>query len=239
MHMKKTLLAAATLLVASHAFANSVEDKIRQTVSQSLEVPVEKVTKAGFGDLYEVVSPQGIAYTDKNASFVIFNGVAIDTATKTNLTEKRTEELSRFDWKDLPLKDAIKVVRGNGSRVIATLEDPNCGFCKRLATEVQKMDNVTIYTFLLPVLGDDSVKKAKSIWCSQDRAKAWNAQMLENTAPTAAGNCDTPIERNQALGRKLRVNGTPAILFQNGTRVPGYMTADKLEVKLSEKVAQK
>jgi thiol:disulfide interchange protein DsbC len=237
--MRNTMLAAAAILIASHSFASTVEEKIKQTVSQSLDIPVEKVSKAGFGDMYEVVTPQGIAYTDKTASVVIFNGVAIESATKTNLTEKRTEELSRFDWKDLPLKDAIKVVRGNGSRVIATVEDPNCGFCKRLAAEVQKMDNVTVYTFLMPVLGDDSVKKSKAIWCSQDRVKAWNAAMLENAAPATNGNCDTPIERNQALGRKLRINGTPAILFQNGTRVPGYMTADKLEMKLSEKVAQR
>jgi thiol:disulfide interchange protein DsbC len=236
--MTKILLAAA-LMVASSSFASTLEEKIKQTVSQSLDIQVEKVSKAGFGDMYEVVTPQGIAYTDKTASVVIFNGVAIESATKANLTEKRTEELARFDWKDLPLKDAIKVVRGNGSRVIATLEDPNCGFCKRLAAEVQKMDNVTVYTFLMPVLGEDSVKKSKSIWCSADRAKAWTTAMTENAAPTAAGNCDTPIERNQALGRKLRVNGTPAILFQNGTRVPGYMTADKLELKLGEKVAQK
>src|SRR5205823_5356218 len=137
-------------------------------------------------------------YTHKTGSFVIFGGTMIDTQTKANLTEHRLEELIGHRFEDFPMNDAIKTVRGNGSRVMVTFEDPNCGFCKKLMQETAKLDNVTIYTFLIPILSPDSEAKSKAIWCSQNPSKTWT-DFMSNNAPlpaAAPATCEVPFERN-------------------------------------------
>jgi len=196
---------------------------------------VEKVMPSSHAGLYEVLTPRGIVYTDKTGSFVSF-GPIVDTATKANLTEKRLQDFSKFVFKDLPFKDAIKTVKGDGSRVIATFEDPNCGFCRKLMTEVEKMNNVTIYTFLVPILGPDSAAKSTALWCAKDQSSAWTGFMSGKAPLPAAptGHCDTPLERNTGLQEKLRITGTPAILFPDNTKTPGYVTADAIEAKFKK-----
>jgi len=126
-------------------------------------------------------------------------------------------------------------VRGNGKRVLATFEDPNCGYCKRLARDLLKLDNVTVYTFLYPILSPDSLEKSKRIWCSTDKAKAWNDWMVDGKAPSGRDDCDTAaIAKNQEFGRKLNISGTPTMFFGNGERVPGAMPLARIEQKLSQ-----
>jgi thiol:disulfide interchange protein DsbC len=234
--MKKVsiaILGMFTILMNVQATESDNELLIRDNLKAILaSEPIEKITKTKFGDLYEVLTPRGIVYTDKSGKFVIFNSVIIDTKDKSNLSEQRIAELSKFKFADLPLADAIKTVNGNGKRILATIEDPNCGFCKKLITELTKLPDTTVYTFLTPILGEDSVIKSKAIWCSTDKSASWINWMRDNNQPEATSTCDTPFERNIALSKKLRVNGTPAILFQSGQRIPGYTTADSIEKKL-------
>src|SRR5690606_22058741 len=120
-----------------------------------------------------------------------------------------------IDFSTLPLKDAITQVRGDGTRHIAVFEDPNCGYCKMLHKTLAQIDNVTIHTFLYPILSPDSHTRSRDIWCAPDAAAAWRSWMLEGKDPAPA-QCETPIESNLALGRKLMVTGTPAIFFKDG-----------------------
>ncbi|MDM5177651.1 DsbC family protein [Massilia sp. DJPM01] len=196
-------------------------------------VPIEKISPSKFGNLLEVVTPRGLVYTDKTGSFVLFDVLAIDTRTQENLTEQRNNELGKFVFADLPLKDAIKTVRGDGSRVIATFEDPNCGYCRKLIGELAKVDNLTVYTFLVPVMAADSATKSTAIMCSPDPAKTWLSHMTDNSALPPVAECATPLERNVALYQKLRLNGTPAILFQSNTKTPGYIPAERIEARLA------
>jgi thiol:disulfide interchange protein DsbC len=158
----------------------------------------------------------------------IFSGNIIDAKTMQNITEKRLLDLTGIKWEDLPLDGAFKTVRGNGKRLLAIFSDPNCPYCKRFEKDLAKVDDVTIYTFLYPILSPDSHEKSKAVWCSADKSKAWSDLMLNGTVPSAAG-CDTPIEKNLALGRKYRVTGTPTLVFANGERVPGVIAADLIE----------
>ncbi|CUI03392.1 DsbC family protein [Massilia antarctica] len=196
-------------------------------------VPIEKISPSKFGTLLEVVTPRGLVYTDKAGSFVLFDVTAIDTRTQENLTEQRNDELGKFVFADLPLKDAIKTVRGDGSRVIATFEDPNCGYCRKLMGELKKVDNLTVYTFLVPVMAADSASKSTAILCSPDPAKIWVEHMTDNSPLPAPAECATSLERNAALFHKLRLNGTPAILFPSNTKSPGYIPAERIEARLA------
>lgn len=214
--------------------AGAGEDSVRKGIEAFIGASaVESITKTPYGGLYEVVLDSGeLIYTDEAVSFIV-DGRVIDTKTRRDMTQARMTELSGIDFKVLPLADAIKQVKGNGSRIVASFEDPNCGYCKRYGQELTQVTDVTIYTFLYPILGDDSTQKSRDIWCAEDKAKAWNEWILENKVPPTA-TCDSAVvDRNVALGRKLRVNGTPTVFVADGRRVGGYVTAAQLEAALA------
>jgi len=194
---------------------------------------VDSVTKTPYGGLYEVRMGNEIVYTDEKAKYV-FVGSIIDIKGSVNFTKQRTDELNRVNFAELPLDAAVKYVKGNGKRVIAIFEDPNCGYCKKFRQTLQGVDNITIYTFMYNILTDDSVTKSRDIWCAPDRSKAWDDWMLNNkAAPTAAANCVTPHEKVLALGKKMRVTGTPTVIFTDGSRLPGMVDVKALEDKLA------
>ena len=225
-------LALASLFVAS---ANADEADIKKAMEAKLGAKVESVTKSGYLGLYEVYSEGNVLYTDEKMTAFIAGGQLIDGKTMENVTEERMRKLTAIKFSELPLDRAIKQVRGDGKRVLATFEDPNCGYCKRLAKDLQKLDYVTIYTFLYPILSEDSIRKSKQIWCSADRAKAWNDWMVEGRAPAGKDDCDTAaITKNQEYGRRLGISGTPTMFFADGERVPGAMPLAKIEQKLGQ-----
>ena len=195
---------------------------------------IDEVRETGMKGLYEVRVGSEIYYTDAGGNYLI-DGHLIDTRRQRNLTQERVDQLTAVAFKDLPFKDAFTIVRGNGARKLAVFEDPNCGYCKRFERDLQKINNITVYLFLYPILSPDSKDKSNAIWCSADRAKAWQDWMVREQ-PTAAAPaaCDTAaVERNYQFGRARQVDGTPTLFFPNNTRVPGAMEAQQVEKMLS------
>ena len=225
-------LALASLWIAA---ANADEADIKKAMEAKLGAKVESVTKSGYLGLYEIYADGNILYTDEKMTAFIAGGQLIEGKTMKNVTEERMRKLTAIKFSELPLERAIKQVRGDGKRVLATFEDPNCGYCKRLAKDLLKLDNVTIYTFLYPILSEDSIRKSKQIWCSADRARAWTDWMVEGRAPAGKDDCDTSaVTKNQEFGRRLNISGTPTIFFADGERVPGAVPLPKIEQKLSQ-----
>ena len=225
------LLVASLWVVA----ANADEAEIKKAMEAKLGAKVESVTKSGYLGLYEIYADGNILYTDEKMTAFIAGGQLIEGKTMKNLTEERMRKLTAIKFSELPLERAIKQVRGDGKRVLATFEDPNCGYCKRLAKDLLKLENVTVYTFLYPILSEDSVRKSKQIWCSADRAKAWNDWMVEGKTPTGKDDCDTTaVGKNQEFGRKLNISGTPTMFFGDGERIPGALPLARIEQKLGQ-----
>jgi thiol:disulfide interchange protein DsbC len=212
------------------------EAAIRETLTARIpDLPkIDEVSSTPIAGVYEVRIGGDVIYSDERGAFLL-QGSLIDTATRTNLTQERLDKLSAIDFASLPLQDAIVWTQGKGTRKVAVFADPLCGFCKRFEQQLGDAKDVTVYTFLLPILGPESAVKSRNIWCAKDRTAAWRAWMVENKAPAdAAASCDTAaLERNLALGRKHRVNGTPALVFEDGKRVPGAMPPDALERQLA------
>ncbi|MDP2015915.1 DsbC family protein [Hydrogenophaga sp.] len=233
MKLFKTLLLTALTALSLSALAQ--EATIRKNLAERLpNLPsIDEVSKTPMPGIFEVrINQSDIFYTDAEGNYLI-QGAMIDTRARANLTEQRLDKLTALAFKDLPLKDAFTLVRGNGKRKMAVFEDPNCGYCKRLHREFAKIDNVTVHVFLIPVLGDDSVDKARRIWCAKDKAKTYSDWMVNNQPPASA-TCDTAaIERNSRLASKHGIKGTPTMIFVNDTRVPGYITADRIESMLN------
>jgi len=212
---------------------STLEDQIRAKVEMRLGAKPESVTRTPFG-LFEVVIGTDVVYVDQGVNYVIA-GRVIDARTHEDLTQKRRDVLLKVDFKSLPLDQAVKVVRGSGARVMVTFEDPNCPYCKRLYKDMRNLTDVTIYTFLYPILSQDSFDKSKNIWCAKDRAAAWDQYMGDGKVPeTADADCKHPLQQVLALGQKLEVTGTPTIVFVDGTRFPGAVPADKVEEMLDK-----
>lgn len=230
------LFSLLCLGMALGALAQGQEAQIRKNLQERIpQFPkIDEITKAPMPGLYEVrVDGTDIYYTDAEANFLI-QGQLIDTRSRRNLTEERIDKLTAIDFSSLPLKDAFTLVRGNGKRKLAVFEDPNCGYCKRFERDLQKVDNITIYLFLYPILGQDSVEKSRNIWCAKDRAKAWQDAMLREQ-PAANAQCDAAaLQRNVEFGRKHKINGTPTLITADGNRVPGAISTAQIEKLLAD-----
>ena len=226
---------AAMLLMAA---AQADEAVIRKNIAQRLpDFPkIDEVSKTPLPGLWEVRVGSDLYYSDAEGIYLIEGGSIIDIRNRTNLTQQRVLKLTAIRFDELPLKDAMVIKQGNGSRRLAVFGDPNCGYCKRLERDLMGLKDVTIYTFLYPVLGPDSDTKSRAIWCSKDAMTNWRRWMIDGAAPARTmGDCDTgAIERNVAFGRKYRINGTPALVFEDGQRVPGAMSVQEIEKRMAE-----
>ncbi|HSF46831.1 MAG TPA: DsbC family protein [Burkholderiales bacterium] len=195
------------------------------------EVKIESVVKTPYFGLYEVYVDKQLIYTDENATY-LFLGNIIDTKTDENVTEERLRKLSAIAFDSLPLEAAFKKVRGNGKRKFAYFADPNCGYCKRFEQDLGKITDYTVYVFLYPILSPDSAEKSKAVWCSADRAKTWDAWMLNSVAPEGSTSCQTPIDKIRAFGAQHRITGTPTLILADGSMVPGAIPAQQLDKML-------
>ena len=230
-------IAAAVALAFAAGAAGANEAAIRKALAAAIpQLPkIDEVRPSPVPGLFEVrYGGSEILYSDARGEHVI-QGSLIETKSMTNLTEARIEKLTAVDFAALPLKDALVYKQGTGARKLAVFADPNCGYCKRFERDLLGLKDVTIYTFVMPILGPDSNAKSRDIWCAKDPARTWRAWMVDNVAPTRVmGTCDTAaLDRNVEFGQKHRVTGTPALFFEDGTRKPGALPASEVEKLLA------
>lgn len=238
--MRKFVVSIAAFAAATTVFADAgdVEKRLKE------QYPATKITavrETPVQGVYEVAMGRNVAYTDASGRYMIF-GHLYDMKEQKDLTAQRLDEINKIDVSALPLSDAIKTVKGDGSRKLYVFSDPDCPFCQRLERETMpKLDNVTIYTFLYPLEGlhPDAKSKAEAIWCAKDRAKAWDDFMKSGKLPDQVTRCDNPVERNIRLGGSLGINGTPTIIMGDGAMLPGFVPASELERRLAAGAPQR
>lgn len=236
--MKIKTLALLFATLALPAYAQAGDDAIRALFEGKLGSKIEQINKAPIAGLYEVVVDGQFMYVDEKANYFIA-GSLVDAKTMKNITAEKKAALADKKLGQLPFDQAIKLVRGNGKNVMVTFEDPNCGYCKKLANELKQVHDVTIYTFLIPILSEDSSAKSKAIWCANDRAKSWSDWMTNGVLPVAAtgGKCDAGpvLDKNLKLSQSLGIRGTPFIYFPaSKQQVGGYISAAEIEKALSK-----
>jgi len=229
--VRVALAALAALTLSGGALAQ--EAAIRKALAERLpNLPkIDEITRSPIAGLWEVrYNGSEILYSDDKGDFVMVNGSMVDTKTRTDLTEARIEKLLAIDFDKLPVKDAITIKQGSGARKMAVFVDPNCGYCKRFERDLAAIKDVTIYAFVMPILGPDSTVKSRNIWCAKDPAAAWRAWMLDGVTPANQAKCDSAaIDRNLEFARAQRINGTPAVFFTDGTRKPGAIPGEMVE----------
>lgn len=233
---KRILLLAAAAALLSSTLVRADEASIRKAAAAKFpRASLGTVTKLPMLGLYEVIINNEIVYSDDNFDYIIYEGNIIDTKNDRNITDEKRRKLSAIPFEDLPFEYAFKRVKGKGERKIAVFSDPDCPFCKRIEQDLQKLDNVTIYMFLYPIdsLHPQATERSKRIWCSPDKAKAWDDYMHKGVQPAAAPTCDNPIEKLVEYGQKRNINATPTLVFPNGERVPGAINSAQIEKLLS------
>ena len=234
--MIKKLFAALMLVSLSAVAQDADEAKLRAALQAKLpKVPIDSIARTPFPGIFEVVTGGEIVYTDARGEFMM-GGTLYDLrgAQPRNITQDTQQKIaakvitSSHD-------SAIKMVRGNGRRVIYTFEDPNCGYCKELYKELAKMTDITVYTFLLPILSPDSADKSRAIWCSRDRARAWEQIMTKGALTEVGKPCEAPLQKNAQMAQKLNIRGTPAIYLASGQQLGGFVPAQQIEQALGGK----
>lgn len=202
------------------------------TVSKNIkkqhpQLKLDNIQATEMKGIYSASMDGQVVYLNDDAQHILA-GSMIRLKDQHNLTKDLLIQQNSVDWKKLPLQDAIKSVRGTGKRQIAIFSDPNCPYCKQFEAELKKLDNITIYTFILP-LKAQSVAPSKQVYCEKNPALAWENLITKAQLPTSQTSCANPVERNMALAHRLGVNGTPAIIFSNGFKVMGAYPAAQIE----------
>ncbi len=229
MMMKLTLFSFLVLLLVGKSVALTNEEAsplLKELIKT--EFRILEIREAPLEGFWEVVTEIGqetrIIYIHKNLRFII-HGQILDRQIKRNITLDRLKDFRRVDTSALPLENAIPM--GQGKRKLYVFTDPQCHFCFELHEELKQIKDLQTFFFLYP-LTRASYEKAKAIWCSQDKVKALEEtyQGKELRSPS----CNTsPIDKNMKFGKRLLVESTPTLLFQNGKMMEGYTPLGTLE----------
>ena len=230
----RVMAAAVALLLFQPADGD--EAAIRRNLAVSVpDLPkIDQISPTAVPGIYELRMGSTLLYSDE-LGLHLFEGQLIDARRRINLTAERIALLRAVDFSALPLEDALMWKRGTGERKLVVFADPNCGYCKKFEKDLQSIENVTVYTFLYPILGGDSPEKSQAIWCAPDRVQAWRSWMLQAEIVTSAESCDaSALQRNLALGQRYNVKGTPGLIFEDGRVVPGAADASEIERQLAQ-----
>lgn len=226
------LLIAAVLATpcAAQTNAHTVSDRLKSLYPAT---QFGAVSATPWEGVFEVAMGSNLAYVDASGQFFLF-GHLYDMKAQRDLTAERRDELTRIDFRALPLSDALKEVRGSGARTFAIFSDPDCPYCRKLEAEIESLTDVTIYTFLMPIasLHPAARHKAIAVWCAADPIQAWHALMWHEESPEALA-CAHPIDRNIALGERLGISGTPTLVTIRGHVLAGAASAEQIEAWLA------
>jgi thiol:disulfide interchange protein DsbC len=237
-----SIIAALSVLASGAALANEALKKTLQ--AKVPELTIESVSKSPLPGLYEVVARVDgdtmLFYADEKGQYLIVAERVLDLDAKKNILEERVNRLTGIRFDALPLDMAFKSVKGNGKRRLAVFSDPDCPYCRRLEQDLKKLNDVTVYTFLLPIeqLHPAATEKARQVWCSADRQKTWDDLMLNNVSPTGAKSCENPVDKIVAFAEQKRINATPTMILADGTRVSGAKSAGELDRLMNEAEAR-
>ena len=228
--MKKTILLVSTL-ISTFAFAN-IETVKTKLAKNHPDLKIENIQPTEMKGIYSGAMSGQIVYLNDDAQHILA-GSMIRLKDQENLTKDLVVKQNSVDWNKLNLNDAVKQVKGNGKRKIAVFSDPNCPYCKQLEAELKNLNDVTIYTFIIP-FKPQSVVPSKQVFCEKNPAQAWTDLISKGIQPSSKNICANPIERNLSLAKSIGITGTPTIIFSNGFKVVGAYPADKMETIFKE-----
>lgn len=236
MKMRNLLAAAMGALCLSVAMPSAAEtttsQDVKTRVMTNMEIVPERVSKTEIPGIWEIYIDESMFYVDDTGRYLI-SGRLFDVVNKEDLTARNHREIWRTKWNEWPLQDAVKQVFGNGERELVVFSDANCTYCRMMEGRYAEVGNLTVYTFIMPMLRGE--ENAREIVCSKDPSAAWTQWMKDHvhTKETISSHCDTSVlHRNKMLAKRYGINSAPTFFFKSGERMKGAMTAPQLETML-------
>lgn len=235
----RAAVAALTVLAAQHASAE-VSEKVAARLKAAIAantggtVRVDQINATPIKGIYEVLSENELFYTDDTGRYSFVGSSLIDTVERRDLTAEKLDRRMTIPFDQLPLKHAIKEVRGDGSQVFAVFEDPNCPICRVFTKFIDQIDNVTVYRFMFPVISPQSQSLARMAWCSDDRPRTWKS-MMEGARPRLPETCDTAgLVDILRTGERFQINNTPTVVLASGMRLVGATPPEQFLAELDK-----
>lgn len=236
------VLAVGVTLLAIALFppiAARDETAIRELVAKQFpDIRIESLSKSPIPGLYELYYGGRIVYVDEKVNYVL-QGPLLDAKGRWNLTAESLGKFAAIPFDELPFDSAFKIVKGTGQRKLALFGDPASTAIRHLEQELAQVDNMTLYVFLLPFehRNPGATDKARGIWCATDRASAWHETVANGRTPPAPATCSAPIDETLKIASKHHVNVLPTLVFADGRRMTGALSASHIERLLAATAA--
>jgi thiol:disulfide interchange protein DsbC len=193
----------------------------------------EDVRPSVVEGLYEVAIGSQIVYVTGDSRYLI-KGDIVDLETNQSLTEARRSGLRLSEVEHLSDEQMVVFGPEDAAHTITVFTDIDCTYCRKLHREIDQINarNIRVRYVFYPRFGpgSESWAKADAVWCSQDRQSALTR--AKSGEEVTADKCPTPVAEHYALGNKIGVRGTPAILMEDGELLPGYVPAAELAAYL-------
>lgn len=236
--MKRLKLAAiaAVMFYAAGAAAQSA-DEFRERLSEFLgpDFPVSAVAETPLPGIFEVTAGNRVLYVGIKDDFVLI-GNLFDTARGVNVGEQKQNEVARSIAEQeigaLPLDEMVIFEGVDSRRHITVFTDVECGYCRRLHQEVPELNaaGIDVRYLMFPVLSQNSMPNAESVWCADDQQTAMTQAKLGRRIEPQT--CDNPIQSQLEIGQKMGVRGTPFIVLDDYSVLPGYVPAKDLIARM-------
>ena len=230
MNRQTAAFAAALLICSGVASAQEVPAKVSAAIGVFLGgLSADSIAPAGVPGLYEVVVGPHVIYVSEDGKHM-FRGDMIDLETRENITEKRRrgpriDAVNRIDEKDM-----IIFGPADAKHTVTVFTDIDCGYCRKLHSQMADYNaaGVRVRYLAFPRAGvpSDVYDRMVSVWCADDRQRAMSAAKAGGQVDEKT--CANAVESEYQLGRVLGISGTPTIILEDGTLVPGYVPPAEL-----------
>jgi thiol:disulfide interchange protein DsbC len=228
-------LPAVLVLVSAKAIsAELVVDVLKKNLAEHVPgAKVSRIKETPISGVYEVIVGSEIYYMDKSARYII-NGDLIDLATRTNFTEEAKTFNRKMKIAELGEENMIVYAPRAVDHTITVVTDIDCPYCRRLHSEIDEYmeNNVKVRYIFMPLKGKVDYDKTVSVWCAEDKNLALDIAKAGGELEKAS--CDNPIARHLKIARELGIRGTPAIILEDGSMLPGYVPVKKLVPELNK-----
>ncbi|KOC89739.1 bifunctional protein-disulfide isomerase/oxidoreductase DsbC [Winslowiella iniecta] len=224
--MKKRFM-LLSLLIASVSGAVHADDAAIQQSLKKLGLEQVEIQPSPLPGTKTVLTESGVLYvSDDGKHFIQGPLYDVSGAQPVNVTNqllgKKVDALA---------KEMIVYKAAKEQHVITVFTDITCGYCRKLHEQMADYNalGITVRYLAFPRQGLNSPteKQMKSIWCTADRKKALDAAMKGDEVQPV--DCKINLDEHYKLGVLYGIQGTPAILLENGMMVPGYQGPQEMK----------
>ncbi|MCW8899196.1 MAG: thioredoxin fold domain-containing protein [Gammaproteobacteria bacterium] len=235
--LSKVIVVLSVCLFINPVFAEKAElETARKNISKLFKgINPENIFPSPVSGLYQVLMPPRFFYASADGRYLV-DGDLIDMTTKENVSQgPRNKSISAAI--DGMGEDSM-VIFGKESlkHTVTVFTDIDCTYCRKLHNEIKKYNELGIRIRYMAYpragIGSGSFKKAEAVWCSKDKAKAMTDS--KNGVDVKSDSCKNPVGQHYALGQMIGLRGTPALVLEDGTVVPGYIPAVRLSEALNQ-----